>query len=330
MVDPVIDNPSPWALAKDKRYAAAWDAYWFPQSTAVRLAVLRVITVGAGLAFFHPPLSWLMGRVNGNVGFVNPEPWIQLLAGVVGDANFRDPTASAAMWWVVMAAGVCSLFGFLGRVTMPVLAVGNITLWTHMWSYGELHHVNTIYALWLLAMALSPAHRAVSVDAWLALRRGKPATEWGPTAVFHTAMWPIRLAQVLLSLMYLSAALSKTVFGTIWWMHGYAVQHHMLKDGVRNNRPIGVWLSQYHLPAMAMSVGSVLFEGLFPLVLFFKRLVPLFLLGGLGLHLGIYVVMGPPFFTVLTLYTIWVPWERLFARRPAAAVTTPPLPATTA
>ena len=60
-----------------------------------------------------------------------------------------------------------------------------------------------------------------------------------------------------------------------------------------------------------MSVATIVFECGFIAALFVRRLLPIFLLAGLAMHLGIYVMMAAPFFQLMLMYIVFVPFERL-------------------
>jgi hypothetical protein len=63
-----------------------------------------------------------------------------------------------------------------------------------------------------------------------------------------------------------------------------------------------------------MAVSAVGYEGLFWLILIprlRKWTVPAVLACGVMLHLGIFFLQSAPFFMWMTLYGVWVPWERL-------------------
>lgn len=77
---------------------------------------------------------------------------------------------------------------------------------------------------------------------------------------------------------------------------------------------LGVWAARFHWPNVALSFASVCFELFFPVVLFVPRLAPP--LGGVCMHLGIYFTMKAPFFEMVAVFLVWVPFEKLFRDDP--------------
>jgi len=151
------------------------------------------------------------------------------------------------------------------------------------------------------------------VDSWLRRRKVIPAAKagWGRDARFTTATWPLTTVKWLLALAYLSAGLSKLVFGGPDWLNGYTLQGHLLQDAIRWERPIGLWMSQQHALCLIASYCTIIFEIGFPIILFIPRLAPFFLIPGVCFHTSIYVMQAAPFWQFLTLYLVWVPFEKL-------------------
>jgi hypothetical protein len=322
-----------------ERLLDRWDRYMFPQTKAVRLAVMRIIVCGLHVLLFALPWDYTATFLQAD-GFIRPEWITQLWLLVVPEAVLRTAEFMAVAHMVMYSAAVLACIGLRTKLSLWALVISSWLISAHGYSYGEIHHPEAVWNIFLLMLALGPAGRALSVDAWLARRKlGEPeATRagWGTDATMSTAFWGIRVTMIVIALAYLDAGLSKLLNGGldawvyrigfenfgVWdstkrglhWFNGYTLQHYLLQDGIRFDRPLGVWISQYKTLCQLLSVGAVAFELGFILILFFRRLIPVLLIGGVMLHAGIEVTQGATFFMLVTLYGVWVPWERLLAR----------------
>src|SRR5690606_38112453 len=114
--------------------------------------------------------------IEGNDTFHHPEPVTRLAAALVGgEVVFRSTTFITTLWYATWSAGALALLGLFTRVTLLVFAIGNWVLVAHEYSYGERHHPEAIYCLFLMMLAFAPAGRCLSVDALL--RRRHPGRE---------------------------------------------------------------------------------------------------------------------------------------------------------
>jgi hypothetical protein len=287
-----------------RRWIDRWNAYWFPESSATPLAVARIIAVAGQLFWFFPSLERQIQRMQRNPEFIKPEPLIRAISAIVPD-SFFTPQPFTAFYWIIVAVGVLALIGLFTRLSLFLFALGVWILVAHYYSYGDRHHTQAVFCMFLMALAFAPAGRSLSVDSlvrrWRARRAGWPADQ--PERV-DTALWPMRFAHVLLAFTYLSTGASKLVFGGVRWMNGYTLQSHTFADAINRNLPVGIWLAQHHNLAIILSVFTILFENLFFLSLFFPRMAPYFFIGGILFHIGLYLTGGHPFFQHMTLLFI--------------------------
>jgi hypothetical protein len=126
------------------------------------------------------------------------------------------------------------------------------------------------------------------------------------------ARWPLLMIQWFYGLFYISAALAKLFSGGLSWVNGYTLQYYLLDAGVQLRKPAALWFGSQHGLITIFSWITVLFEGSFWLVLLFPRLAWIYVPAGIGLHMGIYLIMGPDFFEYLALYVVFIPWARVF------------------
>jgi hypothetical protein len=281
-----------------------WNAYWFPESTTVPLGVARIIAVAAQLFWFRPSLEAQIHRLQRNPEFIEPQLLIRAIAAIV-PSEFFSTSVFTWLYWITVAAGVLALIGLFTRASVFVFALGIWVQIAHMYSYGDRHHPQAVFCLFLMALAFAPSGRSLSIDAVLrrrsAVRSGKATDE--PERV-DTAMWPLKFAHVLLAMTYFSTGVSKLIFGGLQWMNGYTLQRYTFSDALHRDIPLGVWLGQQHTLAIFLSIYTILFETFFFLSLFFPRAAPFFFIAGILFQIGLYLTGGHDFFQHITLLFI--------------------------
>ena len=95
-------------------------------------------------------------------------------------------------------------------------------------------------------------------------------------------------------------------------MNGYTLQYYLASDAMRNDMPLGWWLSQHHVLSQLLSLATVIFEGTFFLVLIFPILAFIYVPVGIAIHTGMYLTMKANFFQWIAVYSVFVPWSKLF------------------
>jgi hypothetical protein len=212
---------------------------------------------------------------------------------------------------------VLALIGLFTRFSVFVFALGTWIFIAHAYSYGDRHHTQALFCIFLMLLAFAPSGDRLSVDALL--RRRRPGAPTEPRRV-DTAMWPLKLAHVLLAMTYFSTGFTKLVWGGFRWMNGYTLQSYTFTDAMNRDMPVGIWLAQQHELAIVLSVFTVLFETFFFLSLFFPRTAPFFFLGGIFFQIGLYFSAAHDFFqhiVMLALLLLFVApewWRKLLDR----------------
>jgi uncharacterized membrane protein YphA (DoxX/SURF4 family) len=292
------------------RWIDWWNAYWFPETSTLRLAVCRIVIVAAQLFWFFPSLAHQKDILEKSTGFINPEFLILTISSIIPSELFFTPEVFTGLAWVTYAAGIATLFGLCTRPSAFLFALGNWILVAHQYSYGEDHHTEALLCIFLMLLALSPSGDSLSIDALLR-RRYRLANERAyPAAKVETAFWPLRLMQVLLAWTYFSTGLTKLMVGGLEWINGHTLQQYMFADAIRSGRPLGLWVAQQHTLCLLLSIFTILFEVFFFLVLLIQSAVYYFLIAGVIFHIGIYVMMGAPFFQHIFLYAVFIDFDR--------------------
>jgi hypothetical protein len=160
-----------------------------------------------------------------------------------------------------------------------------------------------VFAIFLMALAFAPSGKSFSLDA-LIRRRRAGADKQPKEARVDTAMWPLKLAHVLLAMTYFSTGLTKMIFGGPQWLNGYTLQAYTFVDAINREIPLGIWLGQQYPLALGLSFFTIIFELFFFLSLIFTRAAPFIFVVGIFFQLGLYLTAGHPFFQHMVLLTL--------------------------
>jgi hypothetical protein len=276
-----------------------WNAYWFPAAPIIDLAVCRVVAVAAQLFWVFPDLSEHTNLLRKNPDFIEPQLIVRVISALVPREMFFTPGGFTLLYWVTLVSGVAALVGLFTRTSLVVFALGTWIFVAHLFSYGDRHHTEALFCIFLLLLAFAPSGERLSVDAVVHRRRGQ-----GPPRTSELALWPLKVMHVLLGLTYFSAGMSKMLHSGLRWMNGYTLQSHAFGDALQRGHPLGVWLAQQHTLAIVLSVATIGLELFFLISLFLPRLAPLFFLAALGFQVGLYVTAGYDFFQHMVLLTL--------------------------
>jgi hypothetical protein len=313
-----------------KRLIALWNAYWFPTTSTLNLAGARIVAVAAEVFWLFPSLNYQLNLVTNNSAFRDPQPLIRLIDAVLPHELIFNAGSFTVIYWVSIAAGLAALVGFTTRTSLFLLALGMWFFVSHAYSYADVHHPQAPFAIFLMALAFSPAGESLSIDAVLRRRRARATGEPAPIAgSSETAMWPLKLAHVVLAMTYFSTGFTKLLVGGFAWMNGYTLQNYIFGDGLYRTIPAGIWLAHQHTLCVLLAIGTILFELFYFVSILVPRVARLFFVGGILFHIGLYVISGHPFFEHIVLNAIlllfldpeWFPRQvsRLASRRTAQA-----------
>jgi len=288
-----------------------WNAYWFPRTSTVPLAAARILAVAAQLFWFMHDLSYHLELVERNPGFVSPQLIIRAIAALTPENTVFTPSGLTLIYTLTRIAGALALVGLGTRLALFCFAAGTTFFIAHGYSYGDVHHTEAIFVMFLFALAFAPSGASWSVDAVLRRRRGKTAS----SASSDLAIWPLKFVHLMLSLTYFSTGISKLIRGGLQWMNGYTLQGYTFADALTRNIPLGLWLAQQHELAIVLSIGTVFFELFYFVSMLVPWTAPFWFLGAIAFHFGLYLTAGHPFFQHITLNFILLlfltpPWWR--------------------
>lgn len=239
--------------------------------------------------------------------------------------------------------GACCVLGILTRPSLILFCIGYWYLAAVDSGWGWHDHGPSLVAQVTAVLAVAPGVRAFSVDSVFLNRQGTLWQRFGGTAMVPA--WGLRLILVLVAFFYLTAGVSKLRYGGIRWMDGETLSfylsggslsstlqqygtadevppEHLWKDGyglqhyLYGARPsnLAKEISRNRLLCMLFSVGTIVLEIGFPLVLLGGVAQTILLLSGAAFHASIIFFMGISFMPWLLLELALVDWEDLLRR----------------
>lgn len=293
------------ALSRDRqnRRLRAWldDTLWGPE-TAARLVVVHVgLSALIGLRIVLGSYRQLAETPQ---ALVDPVPFLFWLE--------RMPSVQVFLALQVIG-GLAALAAVLRRRPRLAFALAWIcylVLAGLRGSRGKVLH-NDLLLLWAAApFLLAPVH----VD----LRDKLPRRRYG---------WPIRVATLVVVLVYFFAGYHKLRRSGIDWAFGDNMQYVMLwgpSIGQAAWESMARWVGEHIWAARASGVFILGLEITFPVVLVIRRLQPLYALAAVFLHITTWFVLGLDYWAwALTVPLLLIDWPRIWSflasRRAASA-----------
>jgi Vitamin K-dependent gamma-carboxylase len=284
------------------RFFAAWERFWFAEIPTSTYALFRI-------AFGILTFAWALSLAPSVFAFYSKDG----ILPVRPDYNsrfdwsvfdlFPGDLAVAIVYFLLYIAALMLIVGFRSRLAAFVVFVCLISFGRrNPWvlNSGDL----LVFVLSFYAM-LMPSGEWLSVDRWLR-DRGR-FWELGTRAI-----WPLRLVQVQISVLYLAAVWAK-VRGTTW-NDGTAVSYAFRMADLERF-PVPGFVTDTVLIANILTYGTLAVELSLGILVWNRVLRPWVLLLGVGLHLGIDYSTRVGFFSwaVLVAYIAFVPPERATA-----------------
>jgi hypothetical protein len=275
-------------------------SFFFASSAPTNLAVCRIIFFGwlFCLFFRYDVAQWARLSVD------TWEPvWFVGLFG-------RLPSAGTlAVLGVVWKASL--LLGALGlwrHVTLGVAAVLGAYALGLTGSFGKENHDVGIPVILLFIFWIARSTDALSLDAAIARRRGKPTP-----ARSGEYTWPLATVRVLIALAFFAAGVAKLRHGGVDWIMTDNLRWLFLGQQYTHAPPLNWAASLANIPWLCrlLAGGTVAIELSYPLALFVARLRPWLVVGAIGLQLGIHLFMGVDYLAFLVANVVWVDWPAL-------------------
>lgn len=286
-----------------------------PEGSAIDLAVFRVT-----LAFF---LAWNESVFVADAAALLPADarvapigvgWLVPLLPVT-PALVRG--VRAVLWTACLSGGL----GLFSRTSFAIASVAASYVMLAPQLTGAVFHDH--HLLWLsVVLAASPCGDALSIDAWLARRRGRPLPSRGRA---HGAA--IRLAWLVFGCVFFFPGLHKLLTSGLAWVTSDNLRNQMWwKWAQRPDAQPSFRIDRYPWLVRFGAGATIAFELSFPFLLFFhRRTRALGVIAALSFHAATEYFMGIRFTVLWVTYGVFVPWEALWRRvRPHRVGSAPP------
>ena len=270
--------------------------------SAFALGVVRCLVPGAFLVSILVPSFSALGSLP--VTILRPTGVMKLLPWSFYD-SLQTPAAMVIFKCVLVLSLLLSTAGFLTVVSTKTSLLLVVFYQGLLRSFGHFNHDEMLAVYYLVVLAFTPCGDEFSIDSWLKTRVARPAFAYA---------YPILLMQLLMAWAYFSSALIKLRVAGLKYLStdnlpALAIFHSL--DNLHDTHfKLAFWLPQVkaYLP---FAVGFVLiWELLFPLIIFLRRLRWWMLGFGVIFHLATLFFMNIFFPHQLAMYLIFVDWDR--------------------
>ncbi len=283
---------------------AAWRTFWFEPTDMTTLGLVRIAFGLVVIAWTFSLLQYLVDLFGPTAVQIDSAPdvaqWTVL--NLVGNEH-----AVFVLWWVLLAGGVALTLGWHSRVAALIVFVGVMSFERRngfVFNSGDV-----LVRIEALFMVLGPCGAALSLD-----RRRTAGSFWSAQT---RAPWVVRLMQVQLSLIYLSAVREKLTGST--WNDGTAVSYALRLSDLAVI-PVPAWLPADPLLMNLATWSTLVLELGLGILIWNHRWRWWLLAGGIIMHTMILLGLAVAFFTVamFVLYIAFIPPDVASRRMPGS------------
>lgn len=224
------------------------------------------------------------------------------------------PALAVPLYGAMLFAMLCAVIGLHTRLSL-VIAWPLYTYFNLLDGVSTITKYSVISSHMMLLLAVSNCGAVWSVDAWLRKRKAKDMSLLPP----RSAVWPVRLMQLLFACIYFGAAITK--IQTTEFFSGEQMRYWMLSNWNYNN-PVGEVMAMWSPILLVSAYLAVIWEIVFAFLVWQpKTRLPVLFLGAsfhfmtwltLGLYIFPAVCLASYFAFVSESDTLWL---RQFARR---------------
>jgi hypothetical protein len=278
------------------RAVAAWERFWFRPVETSTFALFRI---AFGVLILSYTLSLAPGLFDlfSSDGILPAQPDYSETAtwGLLGVFDGRG--AILLFYFLLLVGSVLLLTGFLSRIAAAIVFVCLVSFaHRNPWVLNSGDLLIQVLAFYMVFM---PSGVALSADRWLK----EPRRFW---EFPQRAIWPLRLLQIQVSILYIAAVWAKVRGST--WNDGTAVSYAFRIEDL-NRFPVPGFITDSVVIANLLTYGTLAIELALGILVWNRVLCPWVLLLGVMLHLGIDYAVRVGFFSfaVLVLYIAFIP-----------------------
>lgn len=258
-------------------------SWWFEPAPALRLAALRVLIVGFGLAWLIGLTPLMIQTMQFPAERFSAVGVVTLLDAPLGLA------AGIGIQALTIAAGVAALLGWRFRASAIIYGLGLLWITSYRNSWGMIFHSENLLVIHTLILMLLPAADTWSLDARRSPSRPTPDSRYG---------WGPKLMVGVTVIAYVLAGVAKLRNAGWAWLDGDVLLAHVAWDNLRKLElgapysPLGAWLSGYPAIFAPLAWMSLLLELGAVFALLGGRIAAIWALGMWSFHLGVAAIMA--------------------------------------
>jgi len=267
---------------------------FFKKENYSTIGLLRILTAAVILLSLINDLPFVVdyysdeGLLSGRTDMFRSEYRFSILD------HFGSPTLVVIFYFILIIFLILLLIGKYTRISAIIAFI--LLSSFHEKNTLILNSGDTLMGLMLFYLAISPSGKCLSLDS---IKRKRNTTSDEYKQQQQGYIWPRRLIQIQLAIVYIFAFLPKT--GTTW-RDGTAIYYFLANPHfARFNLE---FLGNFMLLVMFMTYATLLIEMLFPLLVWFKPTKKYMLIGGLMLNFMILILSNITFFSLIMIVAL--------------------------
>lgn len=274
--------------------------FLFESSSPINLAVLRIAVTGFILFINFPSLASETASL-GREAVIPPTGWAPVIDLIPLSENFVSSSGI-----IFILSGICAFLGFYTRISLITMTVLGFYIMGVPQFFGKIDHYHILWHV-LLLLTFTRSGDAISIDK---LRKSssppKKSVQYG---------FPLKIVMILIGLAYFFPGVWKFVFSGFEWAFSENLKFKMYSKWLEFDN----WVPFFridHYPILYQSAAflTLVLEIGFLFALFFKKVRPMFVIGGFMFHLSVHYFMGISFFSLMILYVVFIDWEKIWTK----------------
>jgi hypothetical protein len=275
---------------------------------ALNLAILRIVV--PTIVLLSPEL-WQAPRWAALPTALRNAP--EILAHLLPLLPKGPLEAQRAQWLLIVACLGCAL-GLCSRLSAALVTLAGLRVFGLAQLGGSVIH--DMHLFWFSALlATSPCGDALSLDRWIAARRGR-GTALPPPSIAYGA--PLQAVRALLGVIYFFPGFWKLYSSGAGWIFSDNLRNQLYLKWFQHDFVPVLRVDRWPALLQAGALGVVVFELTFIALALTPRLRGLAACAGLVFHASAQLFMRIPFVSLWACYCVLIDWHAWLRRRPGA------------
>lgn len=266
-------------------------SWWLAPMPAQRLGGVRIACGLYSLWYLWPRQEMLSALWRTDPGLFHPVGVAALLPGAL------PPDVMDAVYWYTIVTGILFTVGLGHRIVGPLFGLSLLFLLCYRNSWSMIFHMHNGLVVHALILGLTPAADGWSIDAFLKHRRGgkppDPSWRYG---------WPVMLICAATTVVYFLSGVAKVAGPEGFaWATGESLRSQVAVNAIRydvlqgESATLFDFMYRHTWLFWIMGIGTLVLELGAPLALANRRLGAVWATLTIGMHWGIYAIMGIKF-----------------------------------